>query len=71
MLFRIMCVSADGKEAFAERVESATIYSADGRCIIHSMDGGVYMGRESDLIKDPEIIKKCSAEWLYKIKVEG
>ena len=71
MLFRIICVSPDGKEAYAELVESATVLNSDGRCIIHSFRGDCYFANKDELIEDPEIIRESSPGWLFKIRLEG
>lgn len=71
MLFRIIAISPDGKDAYAERVESATVLNSDGRCIIHGIYGDCYFAHKDELIEDPEIIRESSPGWLFKIKMEG
>lgn len=70
MWFRIMAKSSDGKTAYAERVESFTVMD-DGRAFVRGYDSGCYFAGVEELIENPEIVSRCSADWLYKIKLEG
>ena len=70
MLFRIMARSKDKTEAYAERINRVRILS-DGRAYVEDMQGSYYFTSQDDIIHNPVIIGRCSADWLYKIKLEG
>lgn len=70
MLFRIMSRNKDRTEAYAERINRVRILS-DGRAYVEDMQGSYYFASQEDIIRNPVIIRRCSADWLYKIKLEG
>ena len=69
MLMRIMARSKDGTEAYAERIESYKIMPDGQRCYVCDLKGGYYFAALEDIITDPLILHRCSADWLYKIKI--
>ena len=70
MLFRIMARNKEKTEAYAERINRVRILS-DGRAYVEDMKGSYYFASVDDIVHDPVIIRRCSADWLYKIKLEG
>lgn len=70
MLFRIMASSKDGKTAYAERIARYRVLS-DGRAYVQGLDGSLSFTDVDSIVTDPVILSRCSADWLYKIKLEG
>ena len=69
MVFKIVATNKNTGEAYAERIKSFR-RSADGsRAYVEALDGSFYFASIDEIIINPEIVRKCSAEWLYKIKV--
>lgn len=68
MMFRIMATDKTSGEAYAERIKSYRLLAGD-RVYVEALNGTCYFASSDDIIINPEIVRKCSAEWLYKIKV--
>ena len=67
--YRIVARNAERTEAYAERISSYKRLNFEGDIYVVGISGNHYFGKLDDLIEDPEIIKRCSADWLYKIKL--
>ena len=70
MLMRIMARSKDGSEAFAERIESYKVMPDGQRCFVRDTKGGHYFTTLDEIVRDPVIVRRCSADWLYQILLE-
>lgn len=67
--YRIMARNREAGTAYAERISTFRQLDNDGWVCVIDTKGGSYFGDMCDLIEDPEIIQRCSADWLYKIKL--
>ena len=71
MYYRIIAISEDGKEAYAERLLDC-LPIGGCRVVCTTFDKTIFIAHEEDIIKDPVILYQSrSAEWLFRIKVEG
>lgn len=69
MLMRIMARNKEATEAYAERIESYQIMPDGQRCFVRDLKGGFYFADTEDIVEDPVIIQRASADWLYKIRL--
>lgn len=69
MLMRIISRNKDGTEAYAERIESYQIMPDGQRAYVRDTRNGYYFAAVDDIVKDPVIIRRASADWLYKIRL--
>lgn len=69
MIFRIMARNKEGTYAYAERIESYSI-TPSGAAFCVGFDDSCYFADPDDIVINPEIASRCSAKWLYKIKLQ-
>lgn len=69
MYYRIMAISPDGREAYAELIRGFTILP-DGLAMVTALDSSCYFTEPNKIIKDPVIIRPCAAHWVFKIRLE-
>lgn len=69
MYYRIMALSPDGREGYAELIRDYWILP-DGRAMVVDLDSSCFITEPNKIIKDPVIIHKCAARWLFKIRLE-
>ena len=69
MYYRIMALSPDGREGYAELIRGYRLLP-DGRAMVTALDSSCYFTEANKIIKDPVIIRSCAARWLFKIRLE-
>ena len=69
MLFRIMARNQEKGLAYAERIEAYRLMP-DGSVYVRDTKGGHYFADMDDIVRDPVIVRRCSADWLYQILLE-
>lgn len=67
--FRIIARSKDGKEAYAEMIDDCQLLE-DDTVWVRSINGSSYFTDLDSIVFNPEIIRRCSSDWLYKIKLK-
>lgn len=68
MIFKITARDRFNREAYAERIDSYKLLH-DGIVLVYPLHGSCYFTDIDAIIEDPVIIKRCSSDWLYKIKL--
>lgn len=70
MLFRIMTRNKEKGLAYAERIEAYRLMPDGKRAYVRDTRGGYYFADPADIVRDPVIVRRCSADWLYQILLE-
>ena len=68
MLFRIMARNKEKTLAYAERIESFEPLG-DGTVYVCNLKGQYYFADVDDITINPKIVKRCSEDWLYQIRI--
>ena len=68
MIFKIAACDRVNHEAYAERIDDYQILS-DDTVLVFPLHGSCYFTDHDSIIHDPVIIRRCSSDWLYKIKL--
>ena len=68
MFFKIIARDQAKSEAFAERIEDYEVLS-DNRVMVYPYYGSCYFTDIDSIIQDPVIVRRCTSDWLYKIKL--
>ena len=68
MVFKIAARDRANHEAYAERIDNYQIL-LNGTVLVYPLHGSCYFTDQDSIIHDPVIIRRCSSDWLYKIKL--
>ena len=66
--YRIIATNEREGYAYAEKIASY-MPMANNRAYVEALKGDYYFAELSSIISNPEIVRKCSAPWLFKIKI--
>ena len=70
MLFRIMARDNEKGLAYAERIEAYRLMPDCDTVYVRDTKGGHYFTTLDEIVRDPVIVRRCSADWLYQILLE-
>ena len=68
MIFKIAARDRANREAYAERIDHYQVLP-DDTVLVYPLHGSCYFTDLDSIIHDPVVIRRCSADWLYKIKI--
>ena len=69
MLVRIICRNKEHTDAYAEEIKSYKILKGTDEIMYVDYKNSCHFGLLSEIVRNPEIIKVCIKDCLYKIKL--
>ena len=68
MIFKIAARDRERKEAYAERIDHYQVLP-DDTVLVYPLHGSCYFTDLDSIVHDPVVIRRYSADLLYKIKL--